>query len=113
MKTILSALITILAGIGAYNILNSLTKNPSLILIGVIATVILCLTYTALWYKDLDNIEEDLIKNRLHEDRIPVIGARPINWEYELDIPIYDINHPIKFDRNKITYNPKTQKLKN
>lgn len=107
-KTILSIIITILSSIGTYNIIDNITQDTSLIIIGIVVTIVLCLTYSALWYKDIDNVEHNIIKNRLHEDRIPVIGARPINWEQELDLPIYDMNNTIKFDRNKIIYNPKT-----
>lgn len=107
-KTILSFLITILSGVGSYDIMNRITQDYHLIVIGIIVTIMICLTYSALWYRDMDNVEHNIIKDRLQEDRIPVIGSRYIDWDEELDLPAYDMNNTIKFDRNKIIYNPKT-----
>jgi uncharacterized membrane protein len=107
LKFILSVITTSLTGIGAYYALSNITNNPVYLLISVIISILCSLTYTALWYKEVDMIEHTIINNQMYEDRIPVIGSRLIDWELELDIPIYDINHPIKFDRNKIIYEPK------
>lgn len=71
---------------------------------GISIGAILYGIYTGLWYKDLSNMEQEYQKSIMHEDRIPVIGARPIDWDEYRDIPKLDINSPLTFDRNKIGY---------
>jgi hypothetical protein len=107
IKFILGSLLATFAGLGTYYIVGLFNTNPLILTIGICFTILGFLAYVSLWYSEMDAIEHSIIGNKLHEDRIPVIGARPIDWEHELDMPIYDINHPIKFDRNKIIYNPK------
>ena len=108
----LNSIITALASIGSYNLLKLFTLNTTVLTITIIVTIVICLIYTALWYEEVDSIEQITVREKLHEDRIPVIGARPLNWDDDLDLPVYDINNSIKFDRNKILYYPKTN-LKN
>lgn len=61
-------------------------------------------SYIGLWYKELGNMEQEYQRNIMHEDRIPVIGTKEIDWDEYRDIPKLDINAPLTFDRNKIGY---------
>ena len=97
MRLILSLLIYALATAG----LNSIG------LPWIYSIVISCVvigSYIGLWYKELAMMEQNYQKSIMHEDRIPVIGARPIDWDEYRDIPKLDINSPLTFDRNKIGY---------
>lgn len=77
---------------------------PMPYIIGFIVTSLLFSLYIALWFKELGTMEQEYQRNIMHEERIPVIGTKPIDWDEYRDIPKFDINAPLTFDRNKIGY---------
>ena len=77
---------------------------PMHTIVGICIGSLLYSIYTGLWYKELSNMEQNYQRNIMHEERIPVIGAKLIDWDEYRDIPALDINKPLTFDRNKIGY---------
>lgn len=100
MRISISIIIYILITAGLHNIGLSWIN-------AAVASCLLLGTYISLWYKELANMEQEYQKNIMHEDRIPVIGEKPIDWDEYCDIPKLDINAPLIFDRNKIYHEPK------
>ena len=87
---------------GAYFLTSILTDNLILLVLSTAGSILLFVVYNMLWIHEIDYVEQDLISNRLEEDRIPVIGGKKINWEEYRDIPSINRDTPIVFDRNKI-----------
>lgn len=103
MKQLLSLVITALCAAGAYFIANTYySNNLILIVLSTAGGILIFVVYNMLWINEMDSIEQDLLNNRLREDRIPVIGGKRINWDEYRNIPSIDKNTPITFDRNKL-----------
>lgn len=107
MKILLGTTILVLSMIGMDSILESYWPTGPTEIISAILCILLYSIYLAKWYNAIENAELSYQKNILHEERIPVIGAKPIDWNEYRDIPKLDINSPVIFDRNKIYYEPK------
>ena len=102
MKQLLNLILMAFCAAGAYFLTSILTDNLILLVLSTAGSILLFVVYNMLWIHEIDYVEQDLISNRLEEDRIPVIGGKKINWEEYRDIPSINRDTPIVFDRNKI-----------
>lgn len=91
--------------IGTYSICTLMFNLPLLLTAITMCVVgIVALFHESLWFVAMDRLEQDKQRSFLEEPRIPVIGGRPIDWDEYRDIPPYNPNEVITFDRNKIAH---------